>query len=279
MRAVNLRHGRSHMANILKSSPFFLLMIFILTASVRVGFAQSVRTFQKGDYAEYGITAAFIEFSNYTMINQPSHEYLKGTLRWTVTDSNGSELVITLALKISYLDYTTTVSVDNRKTYLENRTEWGYFPFWVDNASMDKDLNISGKGPSLSAGRVDQENILKNTPQGWQSCYYVSASSNPTVFNRTLMPYYYYDMNTGILVAMSADDPIWTVLGPFTIAGDVTLQSTNVNLGPQNYAFILFSLIDFWPIIFLIAVFFVAYYLYRRKTRGKRKSPGQKKGG
>lgn len=260
----------------LKIPPFFLLVILILIALRPGGYAQSLRTFQKGDYAEYDVKAAFIEFSNYTTINEKSHEFIQGSLKWTVIDFNDSNLVLALSLKISYLDYTKKVFIHNRKAYFENGTEWGYFPLWVDDIKIGEDLNISGRGISLSVGRTVHANVLKNTPKGWQECYAVDGVSNPKVFSRTLIPWYVYDMDSGILVEMSADDPIWTFLGDFTIAGNVALKSTNVDLGPQSFGFILYYLSEIWPIILLAGVFFIGYYLYRRakgrsrlRTRGK----------
>ena len=264
------------MAISMKTSPFFLLVILILIVPRSAGYAQSLGAFQKGDYAEYDVKAAFIEFSNYTTINEKSHEFIQGTLKWTVIDINDTKLVLALNLKISYLDYMKKVFIENRKAYFENGTEWGYFPLWVDNVKIGDDLNISGSGISLSVGRAVEKNVLRNTPKGWQECYAVDAVSSPKVFNRTLIPWYVYDMDSGILVEMSADDPIWTLLGDFTIAGNVALKSTNVDLGSQSFGYILYYLSEIWPVILLACVFFIGYYLHRRrKGRSRQKTRGK----
>ncbi len=204
-----------------------------------------------------------------------SQQSFSGILKWQVTGSNSSFAMVTLSLSIRNIDTSSKIIVQDRMAYYPNGTRWGYFPFWIDHATVGDRLNISGIGEALSVGKIDQDNVLKNTPQGWQNTFSVTAVSSPKIFNVTLTPWYHFGQNSGLLLDMSGDDPIWTLLGNFLIAGTVTLQATSLDLGPQSIGFIFLYLYEALPVILPVGVFAVAAFLYRRKTMQRRRLRGE----
>jgi heme/copper-type cytochrome/quinol oxidase subunit 2 len=63
------------------------------------------------------------------------------------------------------------------------------------------------------------------------------------------------------------DDPITLLFGDFIIFGGLSLNSTNIDLGPQSYRVILMYFALYWPIILLVVVFVVGFVVYRRVTK------------
>jgi hypothetical protein len=228
---------------------------------------QAHPVFQKGDYATYDVEAFFIEFSNHTTVYAPSQSSIRGLMRWEVTDPNPSNTTLILSLNIQNMGLSSKVFVQDRTAYYANGTAWGYFPFWIDDSKVGDVFNVSGRGTSLSIGHISGGNSLMSTPSGWQDTYVVDSVNRPKLFNITLTPWYFFHQRTGLLVQMSGDNPVWTLLGNFYIAGTVTLQATSIYLGPQDPGFILIYLYEAWPLILIAGIFFVFALLYRRKRR------------
>ena len=230
------------------------------------------------DYVEYSFTT-----SSYTQTGEPLplNPAKHGSLRWTVTAVNGTNISLTITVHVGdfYSDQKNII-VSNRIAYTEDFQQLGFIPFWIPLEQIDSDpiMNISldGQVNNPLLGRTVPSNYNLNFLGGVRSLIWFTNPNNyyapHVVGGNTIDGYnWYFSEYNGILVEINqALIPIiwWTLQFTYQFTGTLIVSSTNLDFGPIDIPLsILHLLLPFLiplVIISIILIFFVSMYIIRR---------------
>ena len=173
----------------------------------------------------------------------------------------------------------------SNKYFYENDTEWGYLPFIIPKPSDKDNLFIAGSTYYENEVVIGEKsgNTICESPKGMQDCYILENTNNVTAFgfedNLRLIPTYYFDSSTHILLKSLINDPFWTIFNREFVLfeGYMLLSDTNMHLGSSSLmAYIVLFLniagVLFIPLIFIISTLTIySIHKYRRKQKRKKR--------
>ena len=240
------------------------------------------RNLEKGEYAQYRIVSPFYDLINGSIITPADGEQtaFEGYIRWDVVEKQDTYSLIHLSVSLDSLEREKRLIVHNNDTWtFENGTLVGKLPFWVQHTEINQNISFSGIGESSAIGSLVIDGI-KRTPAGWQECLF-GETKEPLPFwngSKRLKPWYYFDKDTGFVIEMSSDDPLWGVFGDLIVAGRFELQMTSLDLGPPQVLGDLILLLAsggwilaIFPAAFIFGVVLIWLTMKRQKqSRGKR---------
>lgn len=164
--------------------------------------------------------------------------------------------------------------------YYSNGSEWGYLPFFLPQQDLSGDINISGSTQfpnELAVARTESDTSTPiTTPFGAQDTFYFSVENRPTIHG---VPYhgksYNIDKDTHILLRANGDDPFWAVFSRefmLTVFGHLTLEETNIDIGPTYSSPFEQTLSGLAPLIILVIPIagITGFLLVKNQRRSKK---------